>query len=440
MKCNNPSRRNPLQNLPQEATPSHPPSRQGMSMRDLIVRGGTFLLAASAGALPGAAAQRPMPLQPQPTAGGHPGPIIPWTGTWSAAPQSSSLEFSDQTLRQIIHTSIGGHSARLHLSNLFGNETAEISDVHIARQASGSAVVESTQRRVTFAGEDSVAIEAGQVAISDAIDLHVPALSNLAISLYVPGSIASATCHTLASQTNFLADGNLAHEPQLNTTETFGSYCFVSNLDIESPLSRGAVVALGASVTDGYASPVNANHRWPDFLAARLARAHKDIGVLNQGISGNRLLTNMIGDSALNRLSRDALTQPHARWVIFSDDPINDIGANLPPRSSSELIAGYQSLIAQTHGAGLKILCSTMTPYEGAFYWTQAGEVERQAINAFVRSPHNGCDAIVDQDTATHDPAHPTRYLPIYDSGDHLHPSDAGREAIANAVNLDALD
>jgi lysophospholipase L1-like esterase len=178
------------------------------------------------------------------------------------------------------------------------------------------------------------------------------------------------------------------------------------------------------------------NRRWPDLLAQRLANAKLKIGVLNEGISGNRLLVYGTGPSAENRFDRDVLAQPDVHWVIFSDDPINDLGSTRPPPTAEALIAGIKKLVAKAHQRHIQFFCSTLTPYQGANYWTPAGEAAREKINAFLRSKTSGCDAVVDQDAATHDPAHPTRYLPSYDGGDHLHPNDAGMRAIADAVDL----
>ncbi len=195
-------------------------------------------------------------------------------------------------------------------------------------------------------------------------------------------------------------------------------------------------MTLGASVTDGYKSTLDANHRWPNLLAERLVHAGLGIGVLNEGISGNRLLRAGAGESAENRFDRDVLMQPGVRWVIFSDDPINDLGSTKPPPTAEELIAAIERLIDRAHQHHIRFFCSTLTPYQGAAYWTPAGEAARERINAFLRTRKSGCDAIVDQDTALHDPAHPSRYLPAYDSGDHLHPNDAGYQVLANAVDL----
>jgi lysophospholipase L1-like esterase len=195
-------------------------------------------------------------------------------------------------------------------------------------------------------------------------------------------------------------------------------------------------VTLGASITEGHISTEDANHRWPDFLESRLFNAGLKIGVLNQGISGNRLLTYGAGPSALARFERDVLDQPGVRWVIFSDIPINDLGSTKPQPSADQLIASIQRLIARSHEKDIQFLCSTLTPYQGANYWNPEGEAAREQINTFIRNSNSGCDAVIDQDSATHDPQRPGRYLPAYDAGDHLHPNDAGMQAIADTIKL----
>jgi lysophospholipase L1-like esterase len=198
-------------------------------------------------------------------------------------------------------------------------------------------------------------------------------------------------------------------------------------------------VAIGASITDGYASGYGANHRWPNYLANRLNAAGIRVGVLNEGISGNKMLKDGAGTSMLNRFAHDVLGQSAVRWVVISDDPINDLLDTSGPPTATALTNGLTTLINQAHGQGSKVICSTLTPFggfaSGAQKWTSALENERAQYDAFVRAG-NGCDAVLDQDTATHDPANPTQFLAAYDSGDHLHPNDAGYQAIANALNL----
>ena len=217
--------------------------------------------------------------------------------------------------------------------------------------------------------------------------------------------------------------------------EATRSVYFLAGLDVEGPSLAGSIVTLGASITEGYTAADDTGHRWPDQLALRLIGQGISVGVLNLGISGNRLLVGGSGESAEKRFEREVLQQPNVRWVIFSDDPINDLG-NKPSPSGEALIAGLQQLIARAHDKNIRFICSTLTPFEGANYWTAPEEKERQKVNSFIRGAGSGCDGIVDQDAATHDPAHPTQYLPAYDSGDHLHPNDAGHRAIANAIDL----
>jgi lysophospholipase L1-like esterase len=359
-----------------------------------------------------------------------------WTGTWATAPQSGGSSFSQQTIRQIVHTSISGTIARLQLSNAFGTTALTVSDVHLAEAGSGSAIVSGTDHTVTFGGSSSVTIPAGGTGISDTVDFAVPALTNIAISFYLPDATGASTYHQFAMQDAYIASGDVSGSSSLSDPQTQNSYFFLSSLDVQNANSQGAVVAFGASLTDGYASTQNGNDRWANVLASRLNTAGDTIGVLNEGISGNRLLVDGSGQSALNRFDRDVLGQPGVRWVIFSDDPINDLGSTSPQPTSAQLISGLKQLITTAHQNGITFICSTLTPYQGAYYWNASGETAREAYNAFVRSPTSGCDGVVDQDTATHDPADPTAYLAAYDSGDHLHPNDAGYQAIGNAVNL----
>src|SRR5882757_2490652 len=368
-----------------------------------------------------------------------PAVIDGWTGTWSVSPQSGGPSYGNQTLRQIVHTSIAGTSARVRISNVFGAAPLTVGDVHVAQRGSGSSVNTSTDRAVTFGGQTSVTIAAGQSAVSDSTAFTVPALSDVAVSFYLPNSTGSATYHQQGNQTNYVAGGDVSASGTLTNPATNGGYSFLTNLDVQNTAAQGAVATLGASLTDGVASASDDNRRWPNDLAVRLANSGRTIGVLNQGISGNRLLVDGAGQSALNRFDRDVVGQSGVRWVIFSDDPINDLGSTSPPPTSAQLITGLQQLISQAHSAGLLFLCSTLTPYQGASYWTQTGETAREAVNAFIRGSGSGCDGVVDQDTATHDPANPTYFLPSYDSGDHLHPNEAGLQAIANAVDLNVF-
>jgi lysophospholipase L1-like esterase len=359
-----------------------------------------------------------------------------WTGTWAAAPQSGGTSFSRQTIRQIVHTSISGTVARLQLSNAFGATPLTVSDVHIAQAGSGSSIVAGTDHSVTFGGTSSVTIPAGGSIAGDTAIFAIPASSNIAISFYLPTSTGASTYHNTALQTSYIASGDVSGSSSLSSPQTTTNNYFLTGLDVQNPKSAGAVVALGASITDGVATSSNANNRWTNLLASRLNAAGDTIGVLNEGISGNRLLVDGSGQSALHRFNRDVLGQAGVRWVIFADDALNDLGSTTPQPTASQLITGVQQLINTAHQNGIKFICSTLTPYQGANYWNSSGETAREAYDAFVRSSTSGCDGVIDQDTATHDPSKPTWYLPADDSGDHLHPNNAGDQAIANAVNL----
>ncbi|MFC4586721.1 GDSL-type esterase/lipase family protein [Sphaerisporangium corydalis] len=359
-----------------------------------------------------------------------------WTGTWAASPQNSGTTFNRQTIRQVVHTSIGGTSARIQLSNAFGNQAVTFDDVHVARRTSDSGVDLATDRVVTFGGQRSVTVAAGGLAVSDQIAFTVPAQADIVVSVYLPSPTGPATYHQTATQTNYIASGDVSGNASLSGAQQTGSYYFLANVDVQNAASQGAVVTLGASITDGVGSANNANHRWPNRLASRLIDSGRTVGVLNQGISGNRLLADGAGQSAPHRFDRDVLNQPDARWVIFTDDPINDLGSSNPPPSATSLINAAKDLISRAHARNIKFICATLTPFRGSGGWNQSAEDQRVAYNNFVRGSGSGCDAVLDADVATRDPGNPTMFLPAYDTGDHLHPNEAGLQAIANAVDL----
>ncbi len=369
-----------------------------------------------------------------------------WTGTWAAAPQSGTegIGFDRQTLRQTVHASVGGPVARVRVSNAFGTRPLAVADARIALPNKGraGAIEPATARPLTFGGQVSVSIPAGMSALSDPVAFPVPALGAVVVDLYLPGGTGPATRHSAGTRTTYVAQSNASGQESLPGAQAAQGYFFLTGLDVQDPSLRGAVVTLGASITDGAASTPDGNRRWTDGLARRLTAADLRVGVLNAGIGGNRLLTDGVGPSALSRFDQDALSQPGVRWVIVSDNPINDLGfaalpgATEPAPSADALIAGLRQLIERANQRGVKVFCSTLTPYQGASYWTPSGEAARERVNAFLRASDSGCASIVDQDAATHDPANPTRFLPAYDSGDHLHPNDAGHAAIAGAVDL----
>jgi lysophospholipase L1-like esterase len=380
-------------------------------------RAAVFLLLLAAGCTTPSPAPAPVP-SPTPVAS----PALPWVGTWATAVEGGGRTFHDHTLRQIVRTSIGGDIARVRLTNEFGDRPLSVG----AMRLDGSVTV-------TFDGAAAVTIAAGGTAVSDEVPFGVPAGGDVAVSMYLPAPTGPSTRHAIAVRHNQVAAGDQTSAERLTEPKSESSWYFLAGLDVRSDAS--AVVAFGASITDGLGSAFGANRRWPDLLSDRLRAAGHRVGVLNAGISGNRLLADGRGQSGVGRFERDVLRQPGARWVIISDDPLNDLGAADPP-SAASLVAALRELISRAHGAGLRVICSTLTPFEGAGYWSGRAEKGRAKVNAFVRSPAAGCDAVLDQDAATRDPARPTRFLPRYDSGDRLHPSADGFRAIAGAVDL----
>ncbi len=361
-----------------------------------------------------------------------------WTGTWATAPMrgDAGVHLSGTTLRQIVHLSVGGDDLRITISNLFGNQPLQIEDVHVALWRQGASIVSATDHALSFGGHSSIIVPPGKAVHSDPVAFRTSALAYLAVSFHTPAQSGPITFHPAAHHTNYTASGDVSTRADLPDATSSGRNYFLTDVEVRGDGIAGAVVTLGASITEGYSASDNTVNHWPDVLAQRLAQAGVRIGVLNEGISGNRLLVDGAGPSAENRFERDVLDQPGVRWVIFSDDPINDLGSTRPAPDARVLIATTRRLIAKAHANHIQFLCSTLTPYQGANYWRPQDEIVREQFNSFVRSKTSGCDGVIDQDAATHDPERPAWLLPTYDAGDHLHPNDAGHKAIANAVDL----
>jgi lysophospholipase L1-like esterase len=388
-----------------------------------------------------------------------------WVGTWgtavtgAATPPQPATTFDNQTVRQVVHVSTGGAVLRVRLSNEYGAGPLVIGAARVARSAGGSATVAGTDRPLTFGGRTSFSIPRGAPALSDPVRLSVPAQADLVISIFLPRSTPAATQHSSAFQRTFIASGDVTRAASLPGAQETTSWYFLSGVSVTGDARAGTVVAFGDSITDGAVTTVDANHRWPDFLAARLHadRRLRDVGVVNKGIGGNRLLYDgntladppfgglgpIFGDSALSRFDRDVAAQAGARHVIVLLG-INDIGqpGSISPVdetvSTDDLIFGHRQLIARAHERGLRIYGATLTPFQDTTipgYYTAANEAKRQALNAWIRTSGE-YDAVIDFDRAVRDPAEPGRMLPAYDSGDHLHPNDAGMKAMADAIPL----
>jgi lysophospholipase L1-like esterase len=362
------------------------------------------------------------------------------------------IQFTNQTLRQIVHATIGGSKVRVVLSNAYGTAPVTIGAAHIALRDKQGAIQAASGRPLTFSGQPTMTIPANAVIYSDAATLAVPPLSDLAIDLYLPGTTntpATVTMHGGALQTSYISEtGNhvgKATMPEVGRTQ---SWFLLSRVDVVAPDASGAIVAFGDSITDGSRSTPDTNNRWPDHLARRLQAQGIRMGVLNAGIGGNRVLNEATvpagvdvravgaGVNALARFEHHVLSLPGVTHVIVLEG-INDIGnaRQNPTPTAEDLIAAHKQLIEQAHAHGIRMIGATLTPFWGAAYYTEAGEAKRQALNEWIRNG-KGYDGVVDFDKATRDPADPKKFLEKYDSCDYLHPSDAGYTAMGDAIDL----
>ncbi len=385
-----------------------------------------------------------------------------WVTTWAAAPQArlqaplggqrggpappanaAPASFNDQTIRMIVHTSLGGRRARVTLSNAFGNSPLTIGAVHVALRSRESAIVAGSDRALAFNGKPGVTIAPGAHVMSDPVDLDVPQLGDLAISIYVPGDSGQLTLHNTGLHTTYIAKGNVISESVFNDAVTTRSYYWVTGIDVVAPADAAAIVAFGDSITDGSTSTPDANRSWPSFLAERILSTPgaPKLAVLNEGIAGNRVLADGAGVNALARFDRDVLSQAGVKW-LFIMESINDIGqttrANAtagPPVTPDDLIGALKQMVERAHTHGIKVIGCTLTPYEGAAYYSEQGEEIRLAVNRWIRTG-GVFDAIVDYDAVTRDPANPKVFKAGFNDGDHLHPNDAGYKAMANSIDL----
>jgi lysophospholipase L1-like esterase len=385
-------------------------------------------------------------LQTNVPAGPPPGAAAPAQGappTAAPAKPQPVRSFNNQTLRMVVRTSIGGRRIRVTLANTFGTIRLPIGSAHVALRDSESAIIPASDHALTFGGKPSAVMNPGAVLVSDPVDLTVPALGDLAVSVFFPADTGPPTQHGTGLHTTYISgDGDFTAKPDFMASRTTNSWYFLSSVDVVAPDNTGLIVAFGDSITDGATSTNNADASWPSGLAKRLAAAGAaSLAVVNQGISGNRVLRENTGVNALARFDRDVLAQPGVKYLMILEG-INDIGrgagANAAPAeaiTTDDLIGAYRQMIDRAHMHGIKVIGCTLTPYQGAAYYSDAGEVIRSAVNDWIRTSR-AFDAVVDFDKATQDPANRKQLNPAYNIMDHLHPNDAGYKAMADAIDL----
>jgi lysophospholipase L1-like esterase len=423
-----------------------------IALRGALRRAGFFVAAAALAAGAAVALASKQPAESATSSG--------WVESWAAAPQQPTrvsinkayTGFDDETVRDVVFTSVGGSEIRIRLSNLFGARPLDIGQASVGEVASQASLT-GPAFPVKFNGSSSVLVAPGQEVVSDPVPMPVAPLEDIAVSVYVPDRTGPVTYHLFGQQGNYIAPGNRVMDitgsgyPARST-----SWYFLDAVDVLGADKRaGVVVALGDSITDGVGSGGGLNARWPNFLARRLDAAYGDEapGVIDEGIGGNRVLNNSacFGQSAVRRFGRDVLDQPGVRDVILLEG-INDIGyggdgnvgceAPGTEVSAAQIIAGYQTMIAEAHAHGIKIFGCTLTPFESSWFWTIQGQATWQAVNHWIRTS-GAFDGVIDFARVLGDPVDPDYLNPAYDSGDGLHPNDAGYSAMAGAIDLNRL-
>ena len=388
-----------------------------------------------------------------------------WVSAWSSAVHAPlpfpglppSPTFENQTVRMIVRPTIGGDRIRIRFSNAFGTTALKIGAAHIAVSSKGSATVADTDHALTFGGRPSVSVPPGAPILSDPVDMKLAPLSEIAVSVYLPEKTPSSSVHFWAQHDTYISEaGDFTAKPDIPNATTKTSWYFLADLEVWASEQTAAIVTFGDSITDGVGAKQGEYSDWPDLLADRLAKAGgAALSVVNEGIGGNRVLHDGAGVSALARLNRDVLAQPGVANLIVLES-INDIGwPHMKPRlpngtvlkdlpfthevvSAEDLIMGLRQIIDRAHEHGIRVFGATLTPYEGADYYSPDGEAERQAVNQWIRTG-GAFDGVIDFDAAVRDPNHPAQFREGYHSGDHLHPSATGYKAMADAIDLSML-
>jgi lysophospholipase L1-like esterase len=368
-----------------------------------------------------------------------------WVGTWGASPQLTEPRnlppppgLSSNTLRQVVHISIGGKKLRVRFSNAFGDGPLTLAAARVAVSAGGGAIKTETEKALTFAGRPAATIPAGGMIFSDALDFDLAPQSDVAVTIYFHETPRGVTGHPGSRATSFLAASNAVSAAQLPAAARMQHWYVLTGIDVPAKNSAAAVVALGDSITDGHGSETDKNNRWPDALANRLQAndGTRNVAVLNEGIGGNAVLRGGLGPTAQSRFDRDVLGQESVRWLIVLEG-VNDIGGSRGTNSSvaQNLIAAYQKLIDRAHAKKIRVYGATIVPFGASGYASAAHEATRQMVNEWIRTSGK-FDAVIDFDDAVRDPQNPARLLRAADSGDHLHPGVKGYQMMADAIDL----
>jgi lysophospholipase L1-like esterase len=366
-----------------------------------------------------------------------------WVGSWACGPQLTETAnlppapgLSGNTLRQIVHTSISGTFIKLQLSNEYGNTAVSMDAVHIALSRGNGTIDTTTDKAVPFAGSNAVTIQPGQQVFSDGFNFNLPALTDVAITIHFRSQSGNVTGHPGSRETSYLQSGNVVSAASFSSPATTEHWYYIMNINAWTPTPSGSLIALGDSITDGRGSTTNGNNRWPDDLARRLnANATTvNVGLLNQGIGGNAVVSGGLGPTALSRFDHDVSNQRTPRWVIVLEG-VNDIGASSSQQVATDLTNAYQTMISKAHSHGIKVYGVPILPFGGSSYDTSGHQTTRTTVNGWIRTSGK-FDAVIDLDAAVRDPADTSRLLAAYDSGDHLHLTPAGYQKMSDSISL----